>query len=123
MKTFILLSSASVLAVSAPVLAAPQTQYSATTFQTQSYSDKNMAYQAGHKMMNKFSNMSAQQLREELPILEPELDQNSVDIKDMNLQVQKVALESGKIHNNLPKALQQFAPVSLPQFALFSSPR
>ncbi|SDH18215.1 Protein of unknown function [Vibrio xiamenensis] len=97
MKTFILLSSASVLAVSAPVLAAPQTQYSATTFQTQSYSDKNMAYQAGHKMMNKFSNMSAQQLREELPILEPELDQNSVDIKDMNLQVQKVALESGKI--------------------------
>ncbi len=97
MKTLILISSASVLAFSMPVLAAPQTQYSATSFQTQSYSDQNMAYQAGQKMMNKFANMSSQQLQQELPILEPELDKNSVDIKDMNLKVQKVALESGKI--------------------------
>lgn len=99
MKKTILVASASVLALSTSVFAAPLTQHTATTFQSNAFSDQGQAKRAGEQIKNKFANISSQELRDELPILaEPQsVDEDSIEINDMNIQVKEVALSNNDV--------------------------
>lgn len=94
MKKLILLST---LILSSSVLASTQTTQSHRSLATGEYQSKQMAYEAGFKLMEEVRAMDASELKRTLPIHQSNVLLPSIKVEDMTVTVEEFASERGQV--------------------------
>lgn len=95
MKKVIVLTTA--LMVSSTAFAAINTQSSETTVKTDAFATQEQAYNAGYDLMDEFKAMPTNQLMQELPIHENNVQRPSVKVTETKVTIEEFAKERGKV--------------------------